>query len=319
MSICHGDADISGLVYEAVSQIPRGMVSTYGDIAAALGDRVAARAVGEALSHNPAPLAVPCHRIVYSDGRVGRYAGHGEGTERKADLLRSEGVEVRDGRVDAFDAARFRDFRVPAVLKELREEQDRLRRRVAERDGPGELRRVAGLDVSYQGSRAFSAIAIYDRESGELLEERTAESEVRFPYIPTYLAYREMPALRPLIRPADGTVYLIDGQGTLHPRGVGIASHLGICLDIPTVGAAKSLLVGEVKDPGAARSPIILDGRAAGCMLRQGSKAAYVSVGTRVSLATATDICSRFLERGIPRPLKRAHDLANQARREATA
>lgn len=316
---CTHDTDIAALVYKATSQIPRGMVSTYGDIATALGDKVAARAVGEMLSHNPTPIIVPCHRIVYSDGTVGWYAGHGKGTERKVELLRSEGLEIRADRVASFDSVRFTDFRIPPMLKELREEQGSVRERVVDKDDFGELRRVAGLDVSYEEQRAFSAIAVYDLESGELVEERTAESKVKFPYIPTYLTYREMPALRPLIRPDDGTVYLIDGQGVLHPRGAGIASHIGTCLGIPTVGAAKSLLVGKVEEPEAERSPITLDGRAAGYMLRQGKKATYVSVGTRVSLDTAADICSRFLERGIPKPLRRAHELANRVRREAIA
>lgn len=316
---CSHGMDIPALVYEATSQIPKGRVSTYGDIAAALGDKVAARAVGEILSHNPTPIVVPCHRIVYSDGAVGWYAGHGKGTNRKAELLRSEGLAIRDGHVASFDRVRFADFRIPPVLRELREEQERVREHIVDSDDFGELRRVAGLDISYEGERAFGAISIYDWESGELVEERTAESKVRFPYIPTYLSYREIPALRPLIQQEEGTVYLIDGQGVLHPRGAGIASHIGICLGIPTVGAAKSLLVGKVEEPEAESSPISLDGRAAGRMLRQGKKATYVSVGTGVSLPTATEICSRFLERGIPKPLRRAHELANQARREATA
>lgn len=319
MPACSTEVDIAALVYEATSQIPRGMVSTYGDIASALGDKVAARAVGEILCHNPTPIVVPCHRIVYSDGSVGWYDGYGKGRERKVQLLHSEGVEVDGERVASFDAIRFRGFRIPPVLKQLRQEQELVRERIADRDDFGKLRRVAGLDVSYEGQRAFSAIAIYDWESGELVEERTMESTVKFPYIPTYLTFREMPALRPLIRPEDGTVYLIDGQGVLHPRGAGIASHIGTCLGIPTVGAAKSLLVGKVERPEAESSPIILDGQVAGHMLREGKKATYVSVGTGVSLGTATEICSQLLDRGIPKPLRRAHDLANKARKDAPA
>ena len=316
MSACWSEPDIARSVYEAASQVPRGMVSTYGDIAAALGDPAAARAVGEVLSRNPTPIAVPCHRVVYSTGRTGWYGGRGKGAERKVELLRSEGVEVEDGAVVDLPRHRFTGFSIDPALMALKAEQCAVRGRVVGTDGFGKLERVGGLDVSYSGERAFAALAVYDWTSGELVEERTAESVVRFPYIPTYLSYRELPALRPLVDPEKSIVYLIDGQGTLHPRGAGIASHLGVCLGVPTVGAAKSLLFGRVEGEGE-EAPILVDGEVRGCRLGCGKKATYVSVGHRVSLGTGVSICRRFLERGIPRPLRRAHDLANEARRSA--
>ena len=132
--------DLRGLVFEATSQVPKGMVSTYGDIARALGDPVAARAVGEILSTNPTPVVVPCHRIVYSTGEIGWYGGIRHGHETKVDLLRSEGVEVIDGKVKAFDDVRFKDFRIEPVLKELGECQDMVKKRVSSEDDFGELR-----------------------------------------------------------------------------------------------------------------------------------------------------------------------------------
>lgn len=315
---CNRDeVDIAGLFLKATSQIPRGMVSTYGDIAAALGDTVASRVVGEVLSHNERPIIIPCHRVVYSTGQVGWYSGHGKGHERKVELLSSEGLEVEGGKVKDFERHRFRDFDIPPVLRELREEQDDIASQVRVTDDYGRLHRVAGLDVSYKGERAYGAISIMDWESGEVVEERTVCRRVRFPYIPTYLSYREIPAIRELVKEDRDIIYLIDGQGVLHPRGAGIASHIGVCLDIPTVGAAKSLLCGEVKDPDAERSPVLMNGANKGYVLRQGRKATYVSTGHRVALDTAVVVCSRTLDRGIPSPLRRAHDLASRARREA--
>lgn len=318
MSVCSNEPDIARSVYEAAAQIPRGMVSTYGDIATALGDAVAARAVGEILSHNPTtPIVVPCHRVVYSTGRTGWYGGHGQGAERKVELLRAEGVRIEDGAVVDLGKIRFTDFRIEPVLRDLKEEQDRIRGLVIEEDRFGPLHRVAGLDISYSDERAFGAMAVYDWTTGEMLEERTAESAVRFPYIPTYLSYREIPALRPLIDRSDDLIYLIDGQGVLHPRGAGIASHIGVCFDVPTIGAAKSLLVGQVQETEAERSPILLDGQVRGCRLGSGKKATYVSVGHRVSRDTAVSVCGRFLQKGIPLPLRRAHDLATTFRRSS--
>ncbi len=314
---CRVEPDIARSIYDATTQIPPGMVSTYGDIAAALGDPVAARAVGEILSRNPTPIVVPCHRVVYSTGRTGWYGGHGQGADRKVELLRAEGVRIEDGAVVDLDRVRFTGFQIEPVLRDIKEEQDRVREQVIEEDRFGTLQRIAGLDISYAGERAFAAMAVYDWATGEMIEERTAEKVVRFPYIPTYLSYREIPALRPLIDRSDDLIYLIDGQGVLHPRGAGIASHIGVCFDVPTIGAAKSWLVGQVQDDMAERSPILVDGRVRGYRLGGGKKGTYVSVGHRVSLDTAVTISERFLHKGIPLPLRRAHDLATELRRSS--
>ncbi len=307
------DLDLVSMVYELTGQIPRGMVSTYGDIAAALGDPVAARAVGEVLSHNPAPIVVPCHRVVYSTGRTGWYGGHGRGSEEKVQLLRSEGVTVIDGQVQDLAEARFTGFKAEPVLRRLREEQERIASLVKEEDA--EITRVAGLDVSYADSTAFGALVVCDRRTGSVVEERTSSVTVRFPYIPTYLSYREIPALRPLVRREEGIMYLVDGHGVLHPRGAGIASQLGVMLDVPTVGAAKSLLVGKVGTTSEDAAPISLGGRVRGCRLGTGKRFTYVSVGHRVTLPTAVAVCRPLMRNGIPLPLRRAHDLATEARR----
>jgi deoxyribonuclease V len=300
------------LVLEAASQIPQGMVSTYGDISAALGDRAAARAVGEMLANNTMPIKVPCHRVVYSDGRTGWYGGRGRGAERKVELLRAEGVEVSNGRVIDLDRRRFSDFRIPAVLTTLREEQNKIRAMVSDHDRFDLPITLGGLDVAYEGDRAFAALAVYSWPDGSLISERVIEGVVDFPYIPTYLSYREIPILRPLITD-KGLIYLIDGHGTLHPRGAGIASHLGVCLEVPTVGAAKTVLTGAVTGEGEL-APVFVDGKVKGYRLGTGRKATYVSVGHRVSLGTAVDICQRLLDKGIPRPLRRAHALAAEAK-----
>ncbi len=310
----HIDLDLAKLVYSAAKQIPKGRVSTYLDIAKALGDPIAARAVGEMLAQNPTPIKVPCHRIVYSTGQVGWYGGKGKGAQRKIELLSSEGVEIKEGKVVDFGDLRYSDFHIPPSLALLREEQERMQDRVKQFNDFGEVRQVAGLDVSYLGNIAFCAMAAYDWSTGKKEEEMTSSCEVKFPYIPTYLSFREIPALQPLIKERKGLVYMIDGQGVLHPRGMGIASQIGVSFDIPTIGAAKSLLVGKLKDEDAARSPIIFEGEEKGYMIRRG-KASYISVGHKVTLETAVEICERFMLDGIPEPLRMAHMLANQLRK----
>ncbi len=311
------DMDIRKAVYQAASQVPKGMITTYQDIAKALGDPVAARLIGELMSHNPTPIVVPCHRVVYSTGEVGWYDGKGKGQARKIELLAAEGVRVEGRRIKNFERLRFSDFRINPILSDLRREQDRLRDAVIEEDAFGKLRYVAGLDVSYKGDRAFSALVKYDWSTGDIIERRTSQCTVSFPYIPTYLSFREIPALSGLITERNEVVYLIDGQGVLHPRGLGIASHIGVALDIATIGAAKSMLVGQIQEEEKESSPILLDGRVRGHLLSRGAKRTFVSVGHKVSLETAVRICQRFLNGGVPQPLREAHRLANRTRIEA--
>ena len=145
----------------------------------------------------------------------------------------------------------------------------------------------------------------------------SAVEEAKFPYIPSFLSYRELPLLRPLICTDERTVYLIDGQGRLHPRGFGIACHVGVCLDVPTIGAAKSLLQGKVEGDGR-RAPVIMNDKPVGCRLHPaGRTRTYVSVGHRVSLETAADLCERLMIKGVPEPLRLAHMRCGEMARKA--
>jgi deoxyribonuclease V len=308
--------DLMSIVCQAAAQIPQGMVTTYGDIARALGDVRASRVVGAMMAANERPIIIPCHRVVYSDGRVGWYGGMGKGTDRKVELLSSEGLRIDDGKVHDFERHRFQDFQIEPILSEMMEEQRLLKERVVNEDLL-EVERVIGLDVAYQGKMGFSAASSFDLESGEPIEEKVLRKEVNFPYIPGYLSYRELPLLADLIGNDEKTVYLVDGQGSLHPRRFGIACHLGVFLDVPTIGVAKSLLCGKVNDTGGDSAAVYLDGELAGMMIKKnGSKGIYVSVGHRTSLPLCEAVCRRFMKHRVPEPLRKAHALANRARAE---
>jgi deoxyribonuclease V len=310
-----GIPDLASLIYEATRQIPEGMISTYGDIARALGDVRASRAVGMILSANPTPVVVPCHRVVYSDGRCGWYGGMGRGSMKKEELLTSEGVDLEEGRVLAFSDRRFRDFDIEPVLEEMMEEQNRLRHMVTMEDTIDEVTTVIGLDVSYEGERAFGAAVVMDLDTMEMVDEITVESRIDFPYIPGYLSYRELPALQGLMDREDA-VYMVDGQGYLHPRRFGIACHAGVYFDRPTIGVAKSLLCGDSVGDSPS-SPVMLEGKEAGRMLRASSRRGiYVSVGNGLSLDTCEDICLRTMIHRSPEPVRRAHIVANRRRGE---
>jgi len=200
---------------------------------------------------------------------------------------------------------------------------------VIERDALREpVRLVAGADVSYdRGSPVlYAAVVVLDAESLELVEIGAATLRATFPYVPGYLSFRELPALlaafAQLLRRPD--LVLCDGHGRAHPRRFGLACHLGVALDLPVIGCAKSRLVGTHRKPGPRRGAHVALCNGAeriGSVLRtrKGVAPVYVSVGHRVSLATARRLVLRFTPRfRVPEPIRAAHAEVNRLRREAT-
>ncbi|HOG46736.1 MAG TPA: deoxyribonuclease V [Anaerolineae bacterium] len=197
--------------------------------------------------------------------------------------------------------------------------QERLRQLVVAHDGLAGVRAVAGLDVGIREGRARAALVVLSYPALERLGEAVAERPVEFPYVPGLLTFREGPvaleALERLATPWD--VLLCDGQGYAHPRRLGIASHLGVLLDRPSVGCAKSRLVGshgEVGDEPGSWAELVDRGEVVGAALRtrRGVKPVFVSVGHRIDLAGAIELvlaCTR--NRRLPEPARLAHQLAS--------
>lgn len=312
--------DLWAAVYELVSQVPPGMVTTYGHVARALGDIMASRFVGLAMSLNEDVVRVPCRRVVQADGRLGGYTGGGP--ERKAALLIAEGIQVRDGRVQDLERYLFSEFVTDEPLKRLGQRQKRLKRSVRIPSKDIDIRYVAGVDVAYSGEHAYSAAAVFDYRNREMVDSIVREGDAKFPYIPTYLAFRELPIVSALRKSLpDETVMMYDGNGLLHPGGMGIATHAGVVFGLPTIGVAKSLLCGV---RGRARKtgviPISVNGKVAGFELRGrgASKPVYVSAGHGISAGQALAVARWFMDHRVPEPTRMAHVLAERARREAS-
>ena len=203
--------------------------------------------------------------------------------------------------------------------------QGALAARVVLEDRFGRIDTVAGLDVAYdkQGNRATAAIAVLRAGDLSVLETRTLDSAIRFPYIPGLLSFRELPAICALLQQVTVTPDLLicDGQGIAHPRRFGLACHLGVMFDVPAIGCAKTPLLGAVCEPGLTRgdSTALLDrGDTVGCVLRtrSGVKPVYVSPGHRISVASACEWVLKLAPRfRLPEPLR----LADQAARRAQA
>jgi len=182
---------------------------------------------------------------------------------------------------------------------------------------PKKLSCIAGVDVAYTKQHSIGAAAVLDYDTLLLAEDKTAKVKTRFPYIPTLLSFREIPptlaAIRELKTKPD--VFLVDGQGIAHPYRLGFASHLGLLLDKPTIGVAKSLLCGKVgtfNQDGWA--PIVDKDEVIGAAVaKDGKKPIYVSVGHKISLERAIDIVKHCTPRyRIPEPIRAAHKIANE-------
>lgn len=180
------------------------------------------------------------------------------------------------------------------------------------------LRWVGGVDASYSKDRIYAAIVVMEYGTGELVERATAEFALTYPYIPGLLSFREAPAylaaLEKLSQLPD--LLIVDGHGSAHPRGFGLACHLGVLLDLPTIGCAKSPLVGEyssLAEPVGSTSDVVEKGQILGMAVRTraGVKPVFVSVGHRVDLASAVRLvlaCTRGYK--LPEPTRQAHILA---------
>jgi deoxyribonuclease V len=196
---------------------------------------------------------------------------------------------------------------------------------VIARDAIGRrVRFVAGADVSFERSAPalFAAVVVLDARTLEVVEARSATQAARFPYVPGYLSFRELPPLLAAFARLERAPDLVicDGHGRAHPRRFGLACHLGVALDLPTIGCAKSVLVGEYAAPAPGRGAVSAlrdGGETLGSALRTraGVAPVFVSVGHRVSLASAR----RWVLRLSPahrqsEPIRAAHAESNRAR-----
>jgi deoxyribonuclease V len=190
----------------------------------------------------------------------------------------------------------------PLTIEEAIAIQQQLRGEIITSDQLEVVQYVAGVDVGFEAAGTISraAVAVLSFPSLQLQESAIARRPTTFPYVPGFLSFREIPAVLDALEKISTIPDLIlsDGQGIAHPRRFGIACHLGLIVDIPTIGVAKSLLIGKHKEVPQQRGswePLVNRGETIGAVLRTrtGTKPLYVSSGHRVSLATAIEYVLR--------------------------
>ena len=265
--------NLTQALLELIEQIPEGEVTTPHALAVALGDPIAARAVIEIMSGEEFGNAA--NRVV---------------------------IDRRP------EAAVFTGFASDEPLRQLAEIQRGMAARISVRDNYSKAERFAGVDASYRDGEAFAACVVTEKEQ-ETLESASTHSRVDFPYIPGYLMFREAQAVEEAARiVSDFDVLFVNGHGVAHPRGCGLASCVGLELDVPTIGVARRRLVGYVGEERGGWAPLMLCDEVVGAEIEAGGSRVYVSVGHKVSLETSIEMARMMTSDGpFPEPLNRAH------------
>ncbi|MBI3328034.1 MAG: endonuclease V [Nitrospinae bacterium] len=204
--------------------------------------------------------------------------------------------------------------------------QKRLRAQVITQNSVGDIRYIAGADIatSKDSPKAYAGVVVLSYPAMEVVEARGLEDEVPFPYVPGLLAFREGPVLIKVFEQlqTEPDVLVFDGQGLAHPRGMGIATHMGLILDKPSIGCAKSLLFGRHQEPdqgkGAWTDLRDPQGNLIGAVVRSKPKTSpiFISIGHRLDLPTAVRLsleCARGYR--IPEPTRLAHNFVTRLSR----
>ena len=205
---------------------------------------------------------------------------------------------------------------------EAREIQVSLARRVVTENGIINPRLIAGIDISSPDAQgvARGAVVVLRYPEFGIVEVKEARTRIRFPYVPGLLSFRESPLILAACEKLRNVpdLILIDGQGIAHPRRFGLASHVGLLLDLPTIGCAKSILCGQhqpVAEHAGSHAELIDRGELVGAALRtkSGVKPIYVSVGHKIDLASALQwVMKCCLGYRLPEPTRLAHLAAGE-------
>lgn len=198
----------------------------------------------------------------------------------------------------------------------LYREQEKLAQKSRLYDAFGKVRLIAGLDCSYFEDRIIGGAVVIDLATLEPVEKVHSILKLDFPYIPGLLAYREAPAMIHAFRKlkSDVDVLMIDGFGTNHPRRCGIATQIGLKLEMPTIGVGKSFLCGDIRDDSYVYQS---DERVGKLVYFKGSKKpVYISPGHRISLETSVELVEKCQRYGrIPEPTRLAHEYVTGLKR----
>jgi len=206
--------------------------------------------------------------------------------------------------------------------KKAIEIQERLKKSIVLKFAVKKPELIAGADVSYtkKSEIFYASVVVFKLQTMEKVEEVTANGKVGFPYISGLLSFRESPILLKAFAKikSEPDVIILDAQGIAHPRGIGLASHIGLLLNKPSIGCAKTRLIGEYNEVGGeagCHSPLTIKEKIVGAVLRtrKNIKPVFVSPGHKIDLNTSIDLvlqsCCGYR---LPEPIRQAHNLVKK-------
>ncbi len=201
-------------------------------------------------------------------------------------------------------------------VNKLKKEQLKLAKKVILKDSFEDIKLIGGCDQAFVDNKIISVVVVFDNNS-KLIERKYAVKEATIPYIPGFLAYREMPAVLEAFGKLENKpdILLCDCNGILHQRKIGMASHIGLILEVPTIGIAKKKLLGITNE----NKKIIVDDKVLGIevITKEHAKPLYVSPGHMVSMKTSVKLVEEWLKgHKTPEPLHVAHKFANRLKKK---
>jgi deoxyribonuclease V len=201
--------------------------------------------------------------------------------------------------------------------------QERLREYILLKNGFDKIDKVAGADVAFKEGNAYGVVMLFRYPSLELVEERVTVRKITYPYIPGLLTFREAPVLLDALLKLreEPDIIIFDGQGIAHPRSMGLATHIGVLIRKPTIGCAKSRLIGEYTQPGIKKgemSELTFKGNIIGTVLRTRDKVKplFISQGNLIDFSTSVRVilkCSRGYR--LPEPTRLADIRTKQVKK----
>ncbi len=198
-------------------------------------------------------------------------------------------------------------------LDKLKKEQILLSKKIILKDSVKKIKTIGGCDNSFFSDKVISVIVVLNYKNLRIIEKKNTISKANFPYIPGYLSYREVPPIIKTYKKLKNKpdILLCDFNGVLHPRKIGAASHLGLLLNIPTIGVAKNLLCGKIKD-----NYVFVNNEKRGYALKNKNyKPIYISPGHKITLEKSIKIVKHCLKNKIPEPIRLAHNFANKKKK----
>jgi len=213
-------------------------------------------------------------------------------------------------------------FPADTSRKSLLASQRLVARRASVKDDFGELRLIGGVDQAFVDDTIISAIEVMDYVSLEVKESVYSIQPVNYPYIPTFLSFREGPVIVKTFKKLNivPDILMVDGAGINHPRSAGIATHIGVALDVPTIGITKKILCGKAEVPSTPghATTLVHNGNRIGWLLKseKRSRPIVIAPGHRVSIESSLSIVKNCL-RGhkLPEPIRFAHNYVNELKK----